>query len=240
MAMSKSKVALGVVVLTGAAVLIFLQYQTQQKLLAENDSLRQQIAQLKSGEQDTPASNSNPTSSQDLVELLHLRGEVSALRVQTNQIAKLQAQNQQLRETSTNLARLKQQQPDPDSVEEKQQAFAMLQINTAKQSMLGMILYANDNQDQFPTNFNQAASYYGNDPEMAYHLQQFQIMYHGTLANIANPSSATVVQSFQAFMWHGKWTKAYGFADGHAEMHSDPNGNFDEWEQQHVPVLKSQ
>jgi hypothetical protein len=36
-----------------------------------------------------------------------------------------------------------------------------------------------------------------------------------------------------------KWKKAYGFADGHAESHSaDANGSWDEWEQQHVPVLK--
>jgi prepilin-type processing-associated H-X9-DG protein len=28
----------------------------------------------------------------------------------------------------------------------------------------------------------------------------------------------------------GKWVKTYGFADGHAEIHTEPNGNFDDYE----------
>ena len=60
MAMSKIKVGLSLVVVAGAAALIFLQYQTQQKLRAENDPLHQQMAQLKSGDQEALAANSKP------------------------------------------------------------------------------------------------------------------------------------------------------------------------------------
>jgi prepilin-type processing-associated H-X9-DG protein len=30
------------------------------------------------------------------------------------------------------------------------------------------------------------------------------------------------------------WAKAYGFADGHAEIHSAADGNFADWEAQHI------
>jgi prepilin-type processing-associated H-X9-DG protein len=32
----------------------------------------------------------------------------------------------------------------------------------------------------------------------------------------------------------GTWQKTYGFADGHAEIHTEPDGNFDDWESQHI------
>ena len=28
----------------------------------------------------------------------------------------------------------------------------------------------------------------------------------------------------------GKWVRAYGFADGHSEIHAAPDGRFEEWE----------
>jgi hypothetical protein len=203
--------------------------------------LRQQIAQLKNANQDTPPA-AQSTNSDEFNELLRLRGEVSALRAQTNQISRLQAQNQKLQEAITNMAQLKQQAQSSDSIEEQQQqAFSVRQINVARQSVLGMLMYANDNQGQFPTNFEQAASYYGDKNSfVSTNLSQFEIVYGGARANVANPASAIVVRSVQPFMRGGKWAKAYGFADGHAEVHTDPNGNFDEWEQQHVPVFRGQ
>jgi len=114
-----------------------------------------------------------------------------------------------------------------------------LQITTAKQSMMGMIMYANDHQDQFPTNLDQTAPYFGNSTTST-NLSQFEIVYHGPLSNVANPATAVVVRSIQPWSSNGKWAKAYGFADGHSEVHSVPDGNFDEFEQQHVAVLKNQ
>jgi len=74
MTMARMKLVLGVVVIAAAAALIFVQYQTQQKLRTENDSLRQQIAALKSDNQDTSATNSTADSSADFNELLRHRG----------------------------------------------------------------------------------------------------------------------------------------------------------------------
>ncbi len=237
--MSRTKLILGILVVAGFATAIFLQYQTQQKLRAENESLRQQIAQLKTDNQDT-ATNSNPTPNEDFNELLRLRGEVSALRSQTNQIARLQQQNQQLQSALTNAVQARQQSAaQSTAAAEDQRAYAILQINTARQSIIGMLMYANDHQGEFPTNFDQAAPYFGSSAAST-NLSQFEIVYHGPLSNLANPASAIVVRSLQPWQSNGKWAKAYGFADGHAEVHSFPDGNFDEWEQQHVAVPKSQ
>jgi hypothetical protein len=239
---SKLKAALTIAFLLGAAAIIFLQYQTRQKMRAENDSLRQQIAQLKSDTPDTAAADSKPVNSDDFNELLRLRGEVSALRTQTNQIAKLQQQNQQLQDSLTNAIQTRQQSAtqDPDQ-RAQERAFGILQINTAKVSVLGMIMYAEEHNDTVPAAFNSpdATNYF---PQEGYNtnLGAFEIVYHGTMGNVANPSSAVVVRSIQPWMSNGKWAKAYGFADGHAEVHSVPDGNFDDWEQQHVPVMKSQ
>jgi hypothetical protein len=42
-------------------------------------------------------------------------------------------------------------------------------------------------------------------------------------------------------MSNGKWVRAYGFADGHSEIHkADTAGDLDAWEQQHVAVLNNQ
>ena len=239
---SRIKLVLGAIVLAGFATAIFLQYQTQQKLRAENEALRQQIAQLKSDSQETPAANSNPGSSEDFNELLRLRGEVSALRTQTNQIARLQQQNQQLQESLTNALQARQQSAaQADEQRAQERAFTLLQINTAKISMLGMLMYASDHGDNFPTNFDlaQEGNYFGTDGYKT-NLNAFEIVYRGSMSSVANPASAIVVRSLQPWQSNGKWAKAYGFADGHAEVHSVPDGNFDEWEQQHVPVLKNQ
>jgi hypothetical protein len=234
---SKLKAIAAILLVAGAVAIISLQYQTQQKLRTENQSLNQQIAQLISDNSDTPAPNSKPTSGDDFNELLRLRGEVSALRAQTNQIAKLQQQNQQLHEAFTNLAQERQRPTAPTD----EQAFAMLQMNTAKASVLAMLMYASDHKNQFPTNFDQATNYFQAGDSTLTNLSGFEMTYTGSIGNLANPSSAIVVRQIQPYLRNGVWLRAYAFGDGHAELHrGDANGSFDEWEQQHVPLMKNQ
>ena len=235
---SKLKAAFSVAFLVSAATIIFLQYQTRQKLRVENDSLRQQIDQLKTDSQPAPVPDER-ISDDDRNELLRLRGEVSALRTQTNQIARLQQQNQQLKDSLVTEQRRQQSAAQILEQSARDRTNVLRQLNAAKMSAVGMILYAADNQDQFPTNFNQASAYL-TDPAVATNLDQLEIVYHGRYSNLANPSTAIVVRSVQPWKADGIWTKTYGFADGHAITHAEPSGNFDEWEQQHAPVLKNQ
>ena len=93
----------GAVVIAGVATPLVLQQQS--KLRAENDSLHKQIEQLAQVQTDNDrlsnslaeAASSQKLASNQLSELLRLRGEVAGLRGQTNEFKKLEAENQRLR-----------------------------------------------------------------------------------------------------------------------------------------------
>ena len=232
--MKNFKMGLVVAILTiGAAMLIVIQYEAQIKLRAENESLTQQLAQLKTDNEGlsnlaAQAKSPLPLSDDRLNELLKLRSEVGMLRRRTNELWKLHAPSAG--------ATPGHQQPAVDSQVEPEQASAEFKMNSAKQSVLGMIMYANDNGKQFPTNFDQTTPYLGGDSSsVRSNLSQLEIVYQGSWTNIANPSSTIVVREKQAWQTSiGKWMKTYGFADGHSEIHTEPDGNFDAWEQQHM------
>jgi hypothetical protein len=96
-------------------------------------------------------------------------------------------------------------------------------------------MYAFDNQDQFPTNFDVLAPYFGGNanPEMT-NLNHYEMVYQGSLTNIKAPMSTIVVREKEATFLNGKWVKAYGFADGHSELKSDPPEGFDTWERERM------
>jgi RNA polymerase sigma factor (sigma-70 family) len=241
MTLTQIKMALSAIVVAGAATTIVLQHQTRQQLHNENDSLRGQIAQLETENEDASnrfaaADNSKSLSSGQLAELLKLRAEVTALRGQTNQLAQLRDENRQMREAFTKLAEERQHADEPQTEEQK---FTQLEMNTAKQSVLGMILYASDHGEQFPTNFDQAASYF-KASDIQSNLNRFEIVYQGSLSNLANPSRAIVVREIQPWPHNGTWLRTYGFADGHAQLFSSPTTNFDGYEQAHSPILVNQ
>jgi hypothetical protein len=89
----KIKFAIALLILAGA-VIIWLQFQTQKNLRAENESLRQQIAQLKMDEENlsnrlADTNDSKKLSDEQFNELLKLRGETGLLRQRTNELARL-------------------------------------------------------------------------------------------------------------------------------------------------------
>lgn len=89
----KMKIANALLILAGA-VIIWLQFQTQKNLRAENESLQQQVAQLKMDEENlsnrlADANDSKKLSDEQFNESLKLRGETRLLRQRTNELAKL-------------------------------------------------------------------------------------------------------------------------------------------------------
>lgn len=101
MTVTKLKLAFSAIVVAGAATAFVHQQQMQTKLRAENESLQQQIAQLQTDNENysnrlTTIDDSKKLSDEQFNELLRLRGEVGVLRRQTNEIGKLQEENQQL------------------------------------------------------------------------------------------------------------------------------------------------
>ena len=108
-------------------------------------------------------------------------------------------------------------------------------MTDAKQGVLGIIMFAQNNQQQCPTNFEQMAPYL-TDPEVLTSLaSNYDFTYRGSMADITNSAGTIVLKEKQAWQTaDGGWRKAYGFADGHAEIYGAPDGNFDNWENQRM------
>ncbi len=93
MTMTKLKLAFSALVVAGAVTAFVIQHQTQNKLRADNESLRQQITQLQTeneslSNQLATAGNSKSLSDEQFNELLKLRGEVTRLRQQQSILPK--------------------------------------------------------------------------------------------------------------------------------------------------------
>jgi hypothetical protein len=234
MSLSKVTLGFGVLVVAGATIAFVLQPQSQAKLQEENIALRQQLMQLQTENASlsnrlAEASDFKRRATAQLTELLKLRNDVGSLQRQVGEIGKLREDIQRLR------AALPNPQSWPPSVEtlEQQSPAALESLNRAKQGVLGFILFANENQQQFPTSFEQAAPFFKEGLEPI--ALNFEIVYVGSVTNITNAAGTIVLREKHATPTRdGRWQKTYGFADGHAEIHVEPDGNFDPWESQHL------
>ena len=228
---SKFKLGFGLLVVAGAAIALMIQHQAQGKLREENESLRQQLAQFQADTESLSnrlaAGSSKRSPDEQLNELLKLRGKVGVLEQQVGQIGKLRDEIQRL-QTAQRSA-----QPPAAGIDAQEQQEAILNLNRARQGLLAFIMFADGNQQQFPTSFAQAAPFLKEG--LAPLEMNFEIVYVGSITNITNAATTIVLrQRHPSQTRDGKWQKAYGFADGHAEIHVEPGGNFDEWESQRI------
>ena len=98
MTMSKLKLGFSAMVVAGFTIAFVIQHQAQVKLRAENESLRQQIAQLQADKQNlsdqiAAAGKSKLLSEAEFLELLRLRGEVGRLRHQQKNLPEIAESN---------------------------------------------------------------------------------------------------------------------------------------------------
>jgi hypothetical protein len=205
-------------------------------LRADNAALTAQNAALQSGSENlsnllAQANSSQAVSKDQFNELLKLRGEVGELRRQVGDIGKLRAENQRLQAAQVNNAA---PQPAAVDAQEREHQVVIQKLNQAKQGMLAFIMFADDNNNQFPTNFASASRYVNGD-YMAQVETNFDQLYQGSTTNLADPSATIVLREKSAWQSSdGKWMKTYAFADGHTEIHAEPSGNFDDYENQHT------
>lgn len=252
LAMTKIKAAIvGAVLVGGAAIPLWVQHQRQLGARETIHTLQQQIEQLETDNQRlsnqvASASASSPVNaSEQEHELLRLRSEVGALKRQVAEAAKVSAKTPKAPQPQ-------QPQSTPEAEEEKQAGFAMM--NYTKGWVLAFLLYAANNQDQLPANFEQAAPYL--PPELKTEQAQadaakygltndrFEMVYSGSIKSITAPQSTIVIREKQAWQTpHGTWARNYAFADGHSEIHVNTDGNFAPWEAQHMiapPAVEGQ
>jgi len=94
MTATKLKLGLSALVVAGAATAVVVQHQTQTRLRTENESLRQQLAQLQNDNGNlsnrlAAAGEARSLTEEQMTELLKLRGEVGVLRSETERLERL-------------------------------------------------------------------------------------------------------------------------------------------------------
>jgi RNA polymerase sigma factor (sigma-70 family) len=156
MTISKLKLGISVLVVTGATTAFVVQHQVQTKLREENESLTQRLARLQTDNESLSnhATQTNkPTSlpNDQFDELLRLRGEVGMLRQQTNELAKFRQENRKL------LSQVAAQSEPTNQVSAEdqftlQQTHAVNAMNTLLDAIKN---YAAKHDGQYPGSFDQ-------------------------------------------------------------------------------------
>jgi RNA polymerase sigma factor (sigma-70 family) len=229
---------LGAVVLIGAAATVVVQHQAHAAFRAQDESLQRQSAELARQQAENErlaglARTGGPRAN-TLDQLVSLRGEVESLRKQTNSLAASLEEKRRLRARNT-------PQPDtsPAALEamEEDRKWAIGGMNYSKQWLLAFHMFASENRDSFPGSFDEAQPFLPKaaQAETNFTTGQFEILYRGPISNITSPALTVVLRQKQARQnYGGKWSRTYGFADGHCEVATSPDGNYDAWEKRHI------
>ena len=231
--LKSSAMAIAAALVAGGLVYFALQANIR-RLTAENERLRAQLDESNQAREAALARMESEADrkqrEQDKTELLRLRGEVGRLRLQKDEVEKLRQANSELSAALAKTAQSSGVTPDPEQDPERQMAIAHL--NDAKQLVLGLLLFAEDNQQSLPATLNQSSNYWGNTSRLF--TNQFELVLQRPFREVTNPSAVIAVRQKEAWFSKGSWVKAYGFADGHAEIKKQPPEGFEAWEQAHI------
>jgi len=118
----------------------------------------------------------------------------------------------------------------PGETESFQQE-SVARMNQAKQWALACIMFADDHQNQLPTNFDQMKTYV-----TGLSSSNWEIVSGGSLSSSTNPRRVMLTilirEKESRPSPDGGFVKAYAFIDGHAEMISSPDDDFAALEKQ--------
>ena len=232
MTATKLKLGISALVVAGAATAFVVQHQAQEKLRAENESLTQQIAQLQADNGNFSNRLANAVDSKKLPdeqfnELLKLRGEVGVLQWQVGELGKLREENSQIRKELADATQSLKSLPSPEQALFNKKRIQA--VNDAKMIGLAMRIWAGDNNDQYPTNFDNMTNEVGGVTNEIHFKETFEFVNAG-VANEHYPQMLMLREITPRQAPNGRWERAYGFADGSVQTATSYNGNFDAWE----------
>jgi RNA polymerase sigma factor (sigma-70 family) len=232
---TKLKLAVSALFVIGLATVLLVQHQAQKKMRAINESLSQQLTQLQTDNESlsnrlAATDDAKSLSDKEFNELLRLRGETGLLRQQTNALGTLLA-------SQTKTVQEMQRFEGNVIAKERWKEIGIAKMGDARSYAYGILMFAQDNQGQLPISIDQITCYLTNAPSTPNPVptgtNRFDIVYLASLDGLTNPTSIIVLKESQAWQTDVKWQKTYGFADGHSEIHTQTNDNYDEFEQQH-------
>lgn len=234
--MSRIKPILLTITVLAAAAIGLIQHFQLSKLREDNDSLRQQVGQLSSETErltNGVPQNPNAAPNNQVSDLLRLRGEVAALRKQTNELSKLRAENGRMRASLANAQPNNQStEAEPPPTEEQRESVS--RMHDSRAYILAMLLHAGDNQGRLATNLDQVVPYYPRDQALS-GTNQFDIVFQGSPQGLTNTAAIILLRERQPRQRSdGSWSRTYGFLDGHSEIHKAADGNFEVYEREHL------
>ncbi len=241
-----------VLVVAGLGTPLALQRQANDRLRAENAALREQAglaAQLSDENERLAILKVTAEELERLrgehLELLRLRGEVGRLRQVQGEVARLEAENARLRSSP-------QEQDDPWKSRTEEEALArafremgIARMQYAKAWGLAFHLFAAENHDRMPETFEQAAKYYPKEWSSimsGFDVKRFEILFQGSLRDIKEFNKTIIMREKEPFANYGEpgFARTYLFADGHTEIHTAPDGDFEAWEKERLVAPLSQ
>ena len=236
MTATKLKLGISALVVAGAAATLVIQHQAQVKMREENGLLQQQIAQLQTDNESlsnrlTMAGDSQKLPEEQFNELLKLRGEVGILRQQINQFKKMRDEQVQRNQEAGKLASVNKANLDDALTEGKFNADEIHGVSNVKQISLAIRIFAGDNANQCPTNFDQLANEFGSTNLMAFAQSEVEILNSQTPnLNETYPQAVQLRERTARKDMEGNWRRIYGFADGSVHVAVSLDGDFDAWE----------
>jgi hypothetical protein len=243
--MTNIKILIILVALLAMGALLLMQNQAQSRLRQENEALKQQVQQVEQlTAENEQLSNSllaakSSASKDQMDELLRLRGEVGTLRQQAGQVQRLREENLRLQAAAQSKPAQQSQPGEEDPAAMQVRNVAVAKMNDSRKVLLSFLLFARENQDQLPGSLEQSSPYLKGDPTQTGSpltgTNDFEILYKGSLSAITNPASTIIIRDRQPWQApNGAWVRSYGFADGHSEVPRSVDGNYDDWEKQHI------
>lgn len=233
-----------------AAVAVpFWQRQQVRRLQAENAALQAELERLRGGVRTEierllwAQKVTEQGVSAQRAELARLREQMGALHEASRQAP---APAELTNETAVAVAPV--DDPEVSELEEGHSTESNLELaarvarmNSVRQWGLALVQYAEGNDGRMPTNLTAAAAYLSAaqmEPEESPYgisADQYEVVYHGRLGELADPASTILVREKEASLLpDGRWARTYLFADGHSEIHVSDTGDFTAWEQERM------
>ncbi|MDB6056488.1 MAG: hypothetical protein JWO95_332 [Verrucomicrobiales bacterium] len=223
MAFTKTHAAIvGAIVAIAVTGPLFLVHESKIKSDAQLQMARAQKQMASLADDNASLSNSladaNTSFDRQQNELLRLRGAARSAD------AKATARTRQTRPTPT----ASTPQPNNDNQEPPWAGRA----HDGRNIVTMLIMHANEHSGRLPDKVEDLGQY-----ASGYELtgtNTFEIVYHGALTDLKDTANTIVVrESGMQRTTDNQWSKVYGFADGHAELHTEPYGHFENYEKEH-------
>lgn len=236
---AKLTISLASLVALGLSIAVILQQQSLTALRSELTSLRKQLSDARaaaaaSGSAGSRAANELAVLRAEHAELVRLRIEIARLRQAESAAAKTRPAGPR--------KLVQENQPEPVDAElEAYNAQRVARLNAGKTWGQALLGYAEENDGLVPESLDQAASFLPEnlaDRMGSFAADKYEMLYQGSLRDLSAPAQTLVLREKEAmpnFREPG-FARTYVFADGHSEVHSSPDGKFEEWEKARLAV----